>query len=92
DAFRSGGRLFAFGNGTGAADAQAVAALFLNPGGSARPLPALALTNDAGVVTGLSDDIGFEVVYARQLAAFGRPGDIALALSTSGDSDNLIAA
>lgn len=92
DAFRSGGRLFAFGNGTGAADAQAVAALFLNPGGSARPLPALALTNDAAVVTALSDDIGFEVVYARQLAAFGRPGDIALALSTSGDSDNLIAA
>lgn len=92
DAFRSGGRLFAFGNGAGATDAQDAAALFLNPGGSARPLPALALAGDAAVVTALSDDIGFEVVYARQIAAFGRPGDIALALSTSGDSDNLIAA
>jgi D-sedoheptulose 7-phosphate isomerase len=92
DAFRSGGRLFAFGNGAGAADAQDVAALFLNPGGSARPLPAHALSSDAALVTALSDDIGFEAVYARQLAAFGRPGDIALALSTSGDSANLIAA
>ncbi|WP_067797803.1 D-sedoheptulose-7-phosphate isomerase [Actinomadura formosensis] len=92
DAFRSGGRLFTFGNGGSSTDAQDAAALFLNPGGSARPLPALALTNDAAVVTALSNDVGFEVVFARQLAAFGRPGDIALALSTSGNSDNLIAA
>ncbi|MFA1541104.1 D-sedoheptulose-7-phosphate isomerase [Actinomadura monticuli] len=92
DAFRGGGRLFTFGNGGSSTDAQDVAALFLNPGGTARPLPALALTNDAAVVTALSNDIGFEVVFARQLAAFGRPGDIALALSTSGNSDNLIAA
>jgi D-sedoheptulose 7-phosphate isomerase len=92
DAFRSGGRLFTFGNGGSSTDAQDVAALFLNPGGSARPLPALALTTDVAVVTALSNDVGFEVVFARQLAAFGRPGDIALALSTSGNSDNLIAA
>lgn len=92
DAFRSGGRLFTFGNGGSSTDAQDVAALFVNPGGSARPLPALALTNDAAVVTALSNDVGFEVVFARQLAAFGRPGDIALALSTSGSSGNLIAA
>lgn len=99
DAFRAGGRLFTFGNGGSSTDAQDVAALFLNPGvpgGSAgraaRPLPALALTTDVAVVTALSNDIGFEVVFARQLAAFGRPGDIALALSTSGNSDNLIAA
>ncbi|HEY8478920.1 MAG TPA: SIS domain-containing protein [Spirillospora sp.] len=92
EAFRSGGRLFTFGNGGSSTDAQDVAALFLNPGGSARPLPALALTTDAAVVTALSNDIGFEVVFARQLAAFARPGDIALALSTSGNSDNLIAA
>ncbi|SNT01494.1 D-sedoheptulose 7-phosphate isomerase [Actinomadura meyerae] len=91
-AFRAGGRLFAFGNGGSATDAQDVAALFLNPGGTARPLPALALTNDTAAITALSNDIGFEVVFARQLAAFGRPGDIALALSTSGDSDNLVAA
>lgn len=100
DAFRSGGRLFTFGNGGSSTDAQDVAALFLNPGGAAspnpggaaRPLPALALTTDVAVVTALSNDVGFEVVFARQLAAFGRPGDIALALSTSGNSDNLIAA
>ncbi|WP_433479569.1 D-sedoheptulose-7-phosphate isomerase [Spirillospora sp. CA-142024] len=91
-AFRSGGRLFTFGNGGSSTDAQDVAALFLNPGGPARPLPALALTTDVAVVTALSNDVGFEVVFARQLAAFGRPGDIALALSTSGNSDNLIAA
>ncbi|MEU8797349.1 SIS domain-containing protein [Spirillospora sp. NPDC048819] len=92
EAFRAGGRLFTFGNGGSSTDAQDVAALFLNPGDSARPLPALALTTDVAVVTALSNDIGFEVVFARQLAAFGRPGDIALALSTSGNSDNLIAA
>src|SRR5690606_29850358 len=99
DAFRARGRLVAVGDGGSATDAQRVAALSLNPGvpgGSAgraaRPLPALALTTDVAVVTALSNDIGFEVVFARQLAAFGRPGDIALALSTSGNSDNLIAA
>ncbi|TDC80999.1 SIS domain-containing protein [Actinomadura sp. 7K507] len=92
DAFRAGGRLFTFGNGGSSTDAQDVAALFLNPGESGRPLPALALTTDVAVVTALSNDIGFEVVFARQLAAFGRPGDIALALSTSGTSDNVIAA
>ncbi|MDN3355736.1 SIS domain-containing protein [Actinomadura sp. DC4] len=89
-AFRAGGRLFAFGNGGSSTDAQDVAALFLNPGGGARPLPALALTTDVAVMTALSNDIGFEVVFARQLGAFGRAGDIALGLSTSGDSANLI--
>ncbi|WP_067456162.1 D-sedoheptulose-7-phosphate isomerase [Actinomadura macra] len=92
EAFRAGGRLFTFGNGGSSTDAQDVAALFVNPGPHARPLPALALTTDAAVLTALSNDIGFEVVFARQLAAFGRRGDIALALSTSGDSDNLMAA
>jgi D-sedoheptulose 7-phosphate isomerase len=90
--FMGGGRLFAFGNGGSSTDAQDVAALFLNPGDGARPLPALALTTDVAVVTALSNDVGFEVVFARQLAAFGRPGDIALGLSTSGNSDNLVRA
>ncbi len=90
EAFRAGGRLFAFGNGGSSTDAQDVAALFLNPGRGARPLPALALTTDVAVVTALSNDIGFEVVFARQIGAFGRPGDIALGLSTSGNSVNLI--
>lgn len=92
EAFRAGGRLFTFGNGGSSTDAQDVASLFLNPGGAARPLPALALTTDAAVLTALSNDIGFEVVFARQLGAFGRSGDIALALSTSGNSVNLIRA
>jgi D-sedoheptulose 7-phosphate isomerase len=92
EVFRGGGRLFTFGNGGSSTDAQDVAALFLNPGGEARPLPALALTTDVAVVTALSNDIGFEVVFARQLGAFGRRGDIALGLSTSGNSVNLIRA
>jgi D-sedoheptulose 7-phosphate isomerase len=90
--FNAGGRLFAFGNGGSSTDAQDVASLFLNPGGDARPLPALALTTDVAVVTALSNDVGFEVAFARQLAAFGRPGDIAFGLSTSGNSVNLIRA
>jgi D-sedoheptulose 7-phosphate isomerase len=92
ESFRAGGRLFTFGNGGSSTDAQDVAALFLNPGGEARPLPALALTTDVAVMTALSNDIGFEVVFARQLGAFGRAGDIALGLSTSGNSANLIRA
>ncbi|CAN5809984.1 SIS domain-containing protein [soil metagenome] len=89
--FAAGGRLFTFGNGGSSSDAQAVAQLFLDPGGSARPLPALSLTNDVAVLTALSNDIGFEVVFARQLAAHTGPGDIALGLSTSGGSANVLA-
>ncbi|MFE3454735.1 SIS domain-containing protein [Nonomuraea sp. NPDC059194] len=90
-AFERGGRLFSFGNGGSSTDAQEVAALFLNPGGGALPLPAFALTADVAVVTALANDIGFEVVFARQLAASARAGDIAFGLSTSGNSRNLIA-
>jgi D-sedoheptulose 7-phosphate isomerase len=90
--FRAGGRLFTFGNGGSSTDAQAVAQLFLDPGPGWRPLPAIALTTDVAVVTALSNDIGFEVVFARQLAAFARPGDIALGLSTSGGSVNVLRA
>ncbi|MFF4985902.1 SIS domain-containing protein [Streptosporangium saharense] len=100
DAFAAGARLFAFGNGGSATDAQDVAALFLSPGflpdgsggGATVPLPAFALTGDVAVVTALANDVGFEVVFARQLAASGRAGDIALGLSTSGNSRNLVAA
>src|SRR5580693_5614978 len=66
--FAAGGRLFAFGNGGSATDAQQLATLFLNPGGEARPLPAFGLANDTSVVTALCNDIGVEVVFARQLA------------------------
>jgi D-sedoheptulose 7-phosphate isomerase len=90
EAFRSGAKLFAFGNGGSSSDAHAVAHLFMSPGTGARALPAIALTGDVAVVTALSNDIGFEVIFARQLAAFGRRGDIAVGLSTSGGSANVL--
>jgi len=90
--FAAGGRLLTFGNGGSATDAQQIAALFLNPGGDSRPLPAICLAADTAVVTALSNDVGVDVVFARQIAAFGRPGDIALGLSTSGNSPNLLRA
>jgi D-sedoheptulose 7-phosphate isomerase len=90
--FTGGGRLLAFGNGGSATDAQQLVTLFLDPGGDARPLPALGLANDTSVVTALCNDIGVEVVFARQIAAFGRRGDIAVGLSTSGNSENLLRA
>jgi D-sedoheptulose 7-phosphate isomerase len=90
--FAAGGRLFAFGNGGSATDAQQLATLFLHPPDGIRPLPAFGLANDTSVVTALCNDIGVEVVFARQLGAFGRPGDIAVGLSTSGNSANLVRA
>jgi D-sedoheptulose 7-phosphate isomerase len=95
--FGAGGRLFAFGNGGSATDAQQLATLFLNPGAieggqSAPALPAFGLANDTSVVTALCNDVGVEVVFARQLAAFGGRNDIAVGLSTSGNSANLLRA
>jgi D-sedoheptulose 7-phosphate isomerase len=90
--FAAGGKLFAFGNGGSATDAQQLATLFLNPGEGGRPLPAFGLANDTAVVTALGNDIGVEVVFARQLAAFGGRSDIAVGLSTSGNSPNLLRA
>ena len=89
--FNSGGRLLTFGNGGSATDAEQIATLFLYPG-DARPLPAIGLASDTAVLTALSNDIGVDVVFARQIAAFGRAGDIALGLSTSGNSENLLRA
>jgi D-sedoheptulose 7-phosphate isomerase len=90
--FAVGGRLFAFGNGGSATDAQQLATLFLHPAADARPLPAFALANDTAVVTALCNDIGVDVVFARQIAAFGGRDDIAIGLSTSGNSANLLRA
>src|SRR6201996_4350616 len=90
--FAAGGRLFAFGNGGSATDAQQLATLFLNPGGDRPPLPAFGLANDTSVVTALANDIGVDVVFVRQLAAFGTGRDIAVGLSTSGNSENLVRA
>jgi D-sedoheptulose 7-phosphate isomerase len=97
--FAAGGRLLAFGNGGSATDAQQLATLFLDPGGTAPflgpggtapPLPAFGLANDTAVVTALCNDVGVDVVFARQIAAFGGHQDIAVALSTSGNSENLL--
>ncbi len=90
-AFAAGGTLLAFGNGGSSTDAQDVVHTFLDPPPPGRPLPALGLTNDVAVLTALSNDVSFDVVFARQVRAFGRPGDIAVALSTSGGSANVLA-
>ena len=90
--FAAGGRLFAFGNGGSATDAAQLATLFLNPGGGARPLPAFGLANDTSVITALGNDVGVDVIFARQIAAFGGRNDIAVGLSTSGNSANLVRA
>jgi len=88
---RAGGRIFAFGNGSSATDAAGLAALFSRPP-AGRPLPARSLVADEAVLTALANDIGFDVVYSRQLIAHGRAGDIAVGLSTSGNSANVVAA
>jgi D-sedoheptulose 7-phosphate isomerase len=90
--FAVGGRLLTFGNGGSATDAQQIASLFFYPGPGLPALPAIGLASDTAVLTALSNDIGVEVVFARQIGAFGRPQDIALGLSTSGNSPNLLRA
>src|SRR5947209_11349743 len=92
-AFARGATLLAFGNGGSTTDAQDLVTELLNPpfpGWS--PLPAIALTNDIAVVTAVANDVGFDNVYARQVIAFGREGDIALGISTSGNSTNILVA
>lgn len=91
-AFSTGKKLLTFGNGGSATDAQDLAADFMQPPSGRRPLPALSLTNDIGVVTGVGNDVGFGNVFARQVISLGQPGDMALGLSTSGESANVVAA
>ena len=86
-ALDGGGRLLCFGNGGSATDAQDLAA-----DAGARGWPAVALVNDPSTITAVANDVGFENVFARQLIALGRPGDVAIALSTSGSSPHVIAA
>ncbi len=92
-AFANGATLLAFGNGGSATDAQDLVTDLLNPPyASWQPLPAIALTNDIAVVTAVGNDVGFDNVFARQVIAYGHAGDIALGLSTSGTSTNILAA
>jgi len=93
DAFRAGGRALLFGNGGSAADALHLAAEWCGRLGRERgPLPALALGSNPSELTAIANDYGFERVFERLVDAHGRSGDVALALSTSGDSPNVLAA
>jgi D-sedoheptulose 7-phosphate isomerase len=89
--FSDGGRLFTFGNGGSCTDCTTLARLFAQPPVGS-PLPAWSLTADQAIITALGNDVGFELVFARQLIARGKAGDIAIAMSTSGSSPNLMAA
>jgi D-sedoheptulose 7-phosphate isomerase len=90
-AFKSGGKLLVFGNGGSAADAQHIAGELVNRFlQERRALPAIALTTDGGVLTCVANDTGFEKVFARQIEALGMKGDACLAISTSGDSPNVV--
>jgi D-sedoheptulose 7-phosphate isomerase len=89
--FAAGGRMFTFGNGGSCTDSTTLASLFARPPvGSS--LPAWSLTADQAIVTALGNDVGFELVFARQLIARAKAGDIAIAMSTSGSSPNLLTA
>jgi D-sedoheptulose 7-phosphate isomerase len=91
--FKEGGKALIFGNGGSAADAQHLAAEFVNKFQVERPpLAALALTTDTSILTAVANDYLFLDVFAKQIKALGRPGDLALGLSTSGNSPNVVAA
>ena len=91
-AFRKGRTAYFFGNGGSAADAQHLAAEFVNRFRlDRRALPALALNVDTSVLTSIANDFGYDRVFARQIEAFGRADDVAVGLSTSGASPNVIA-
>jgi len=90
---RGGGKLLLFGNGGSAADAQHLAAEFVGRFRIERQaLPAIALTTDSSILTAVGNDYGFDQIFARQVQALGRPGDVAIGISTSGNSPNVTSA
>jgi D-sedoheptulose 7-phosphate isomerase len=90
-AIRAGGKILFFGNGGSAGDAQHLAAeLTIRYRQDRAPIAALALTTDSSALTAAGNDLGFDRIFARQIAALGRPGDIAVGISTSGRSPNVI--
>ncbi|MDX8414167.1 MAG: SIS domain-containing protein [Mariprofundales bacterium] len=90
---QSGGKIIACGNGGSAADAQHFAGELVNRFEQDREaLAGIAITHDASVITSIGNDIHFDAIFARQVAALGRKGDVLLAISTSGDSINVVAA
>jgi D-sedoheptulose 7-phosphate isomerase len=91
ETLRRGNKILIFGNGGSAADAQHIAAEFVNRFLFDRgPLPAIALTTDTSILTSISNDMGFSLVFARQIEALGGTGDIAWGITTSGTSPNMI--
>jgi D-sedoheptulose 7-phosphate isomerase len=93
DAIRSGNKVLLIGNGGSAADAQHLASEIVGRYKKERPgFAAIALTTDTSALTAISNDYGFEQIFARQVESLGRPGDVLLALSTSGRSPNILAA
>jgi D-sedoheptulose 7-phosphate isomerase len=92
--FTAGGRLFTFGNGGSCTDSTTLARLFARPpvDRPAKSLPAWSLTADQAILTALGNDVGYELVFARQLIARAKAGDVAIAMSTSGSSPNLMTA
>jgi D-sedoheptulose 7-phosphate isomerase len=91
--FAAGGKLLACGNGGSAAEAQHLTGELLGRfRDERRPLPAVALSADSSAVTAIANDYGIEELFARQVQAYGRPGDVLVAISTSGTSPNVIAA
>ena len=93
EVLRRGGKLLFFGNGGSAADAQHLAAEFVNRFLRDRgALAAIALTTDTSALTSIGNDLGFDQVFSRQVEALGRPGDLVVAISTSGHSPNVLRA
>lgn len=92
DSVRAGGKLLLLGNGGSAADAQHIAAELVIRYKADRPaIAAIALTTDSSALTACGNDLGFEAVFARQIEALARPGDVVVAISTSGNSPNVLA-
>jgi D-sedoheptulose 7-phosphate isomerase len=92
-AIQGGGKILLFGNGGSAGDAQHLATeLTIRYKRDRAPIAALALTTDSSALTAGGNDLGFDQVFARQLAALGRPGDVAVGITTSGNSPNVIEA
>jgi D-sedoheptulose 7-phosphate isomerase len=89
--FLRGGRLYTFGNGGSSTDAATLASLFSRPA-RGRPVAAWSLAADNAVVTALGNDVGFELIFKRQIIAHARERDVAIALSTSGSSEDLMTA
>jgi len=91
ESLRNGGKILVCGNGGSASDAQHFVAELVNRFEINRPaLAAIAMVNDASVITSISNDFSFDAIYARQTEALGRKGDVLLGISTSGDSENVL--